>query len=303
MNKPVIVGIGELLWDLLPSGKQLGGAPANFVYHAGILGAEAYTVSAIGNDETGYEILNLLEHLNLTKKYVSIDEEHPTGTVSVSLDKEGIPAYNIHEDVAWDFIPMDDELMDLAKKTDAVCFGSLAQRSPVSRKSISNFLYNLKKECLKVFDINLRQKFYSKELIASSLELSDILKLNEDELKIISQLFSLHGTERALLHQILEAFDLQLIALTKGAKGSVLYSSNQNSVLEVPAIKIVDTVGAGDAFTAVLIMGLLNGHPLRSIHEHANRIAGYVCGKAGAMPLMEPDLVKTFDNPYEINIL
>jgi fructokinase len=294
--KHCVVGIGELLWDMLPAGKQLGGAPANFIYHAGILGAEAYTVSTVGNDASGREILDLLDNLKVSKKFIGVDNEHITGTVSVSLDKNGVPSYIIHKNVAWDFIPFNDDLITLARKADAICFGSLAQRSQVSANSIISFLKALKKDCLKIYDINLRQNFYTTELITASLKLSDILKLNDEELRIISNLLSINGSEKELLKQILKTYNLRLIALTKGAEGSILISEKEYSEIKAPAIKIVDTVGAGDSFTAALTMGLLKGHSIGIVHNHANSLAGYVCSKAGAMPRIEPDLINSLDN-------
>jgi fructokinase len=295
MKKPVIVGIGELLWDLLPAGKQLGGAPANFVYHAGKLGAEAYIVSVVGNDDYGKEILNILDHQNMSDKYIKKDNLHNTGTVSVSLDNKGVPTYIIHKNAAWDFISLDNDLISLAQKTDAVCFGSLAQRSEVSRHSITGFLKSLKHDCLKICDINLRQNFYSKKLITESLALTDILKLNDEELKVISELLSFSGSENDLLLQILNKFNLQLIALTKGAKGSILITKREYSGIQAPEIKIADTVGAGDAFTAAMIYGFLQGYSIKSIHKNANNLAGYVCSKPGAMPPLEKELINSFD--------
>ena len=285
MNKKFkVAGIGELLWDMLPEGKQLGGAPTNFAYHASLAGCESFVVSAIGTDESGNEILHLFEDLALDTSFVQQTSDFPTGTVTVSLDKMGIPSYIIHENVAWDHIAWNGQLETLAKSVDAVCFGSLAQRNPESRQTILNFLKATKTDCLRVFDINLRQSFFSREIIFQSLELSTILKLNDDELPVVAGLLGITGTDGELLLQILKMFNLKLIALTKGAKGSLLFTEKEQSFMEVPKVEISDTVGAGDSFTAVLVAGLLQNHDLKKIHEKATRVAAYVCTQKGATP-------------------
>ncbi len=286
-----MAGIGELLWDMLPEGKQLGGAPTNFGYHAFQQGCQAFVVSALGTDASGNEILDRFGELGLDKTYVQQNKAFPTGTVTVSLDTNGIPSYIIHENVAWDHIAWNSPLEALAKEVDAVCFGSLAQRNPESRQTILNFLKSTKADCLKVFDINLRQSFYSREIIYQSLELSTILKLNEDELPVVAGLLGISGTEEELLMQIHQMFDLHPIALTKGAKGSLLFTEKEQSFMEVPKVEIADTVGAGDSFTAVLVAGLLQNHDLKKIHEKATRVAAFVCTQKGATPKI-PDSVE-----------
>lgn len=283
-NNPVVAGIGELLWDVLPEGKQLGGAPANFGYHAFQAGCQACVISAIGADNSGDEILQRFDELGLDKTYVQQTGTFPTGTVTVSLDDNGIPSYIIHENVAWDHIAWNPSLEALAKNVDAVCFGSLAQRNPESRQTILNFLKSTKADCIRVFDINLRQSFYSRDIIYQSLELSTILKLNDDELPVVAGLLGITGTDEELLMQIHQMFDLKLIALTKGAKGSVLFTEKEQTVMEVPKVDIADTVGAGDSFTAVLVAGLLQNHDLKQIHEKATRVAAFVCTQKGATP-------------------
>jgi fructokinase len=279
-----VAGIGELLWDLLPAGKQLGGAPCNFAYHASRAGCESFVVSAIGTDGLGKEILSLFDENALDKSYVQQTSDFPTGTVTVSLDADGIPSYIIHENVAWDNIGWNNSLETLAKNVDAVCFGSLAQRNPVSQQSILNFLKATQNDCLRVFDINLRQAFYSEHVIVQSLELSNILKLNEDELPTVAKLLALHGSDDELLAQLMKKFNLKMIALTKGDKGSFLRTEKEQSFMEVPKVKIADTVGAGDSFTAVIVAGLLQNHDLKTIHENATRVAAFVCTQNGAMP-------------------
>ena len=283
-NKFIVAGIGELLWDCLPAGKQLGGAPCNFAYHARKSGCECFVVSAIGKDNLGNEIKKELQNLDLTAYYIQ-ETDFPTSTVTVTLDENGQPDYTIHENVAWDQIEWSADLEMLASQVDAVCFGSLAQRNEVSQKTILQFLTATKKECLRVFDINLRQAFYNQEIIEKSLELATVLKLNDDELPIVACIFQLNGTDDELLSQLMKRFNLRLIALTKGAKGSILVTKNEKSFMEVLKVKIADTVGAGDSFTAVLVAGLLQNQDLKMIHETATQVAAFVCTQDGAMPV------------------
>lgn len=285
-----IVGLGEVLWDLLPGGRQFGGAPANFAYHAAVQGAQAKVVSSVGRDELGEEILHRIDAMGLSRKTVAIDDTHPTGTVSVQLDSQGKPEYIIHTDVAWDFIPQTPEILSLAERTDAVCFGSLAQRSPVSRATIRAFLAATPPECLRIFDINLRQQFYNAEIIAASLEAAEVLKLNDEELPIVGSLLALKGDEEMLLGALLEKYALTAVALTKGSQGSVLASPSGRSVHPGISAKIADTVGAGDSFTAVLATGLLHGWDLDTINDRANRVAAYVCTQSGAAPALPEEL-------------
>ncbi len=279
-----VVGMGEILWDLLPGGKQLGGAPANFAYHAQMLGATGYVVSAVGNDSPGNEILDTIRKIDLTGEYIEIDQDHPTGTVQVILDAKGQPDYIIHTDVAWDYIPFSGKLYDLARKTSAVCFGSLAQRSMTSYNTIISFLEATSETCIKIFDINLRQLFYNDKIIKKSLKLSNCLKLNEDELPIVAKMCSMNGDEEAILKYLLNNYKLDLIALTKGEKGSRLYSSDYDNIIISPSVKIADTVGAGDSFTAALAMGLLQKLPYEKSHQNATNLAAYVCTQKGATP-------------------
>lgn len=284
MHRFKVAGIGELLWDLLPKGKELGGAPCNFSYHASRAGCESFVISALGTDALGNEILDLFDEHALDANYIQQTADFPTGTVTVLLDTNGIPSYIIHENVAWDNIDWNISLKTLAKNIDAVCFGSLAQRNTVSRQTILNFLNATKTDCLRVFDINLRQSFYNHETILKSLELANILKLNDDELPVVAELLGLQENDDELLLQLMNRFNLKLIALTKGAKGSLLLTENEESFMEVPKVKIADTVGAGDSFTAVLVAGLLQNHELKRIHENATQVAAFVCTEDGAMP-------------------
>jgi fructokinase len=292
-RKFILVGLGEILWDMLPKGKQLGGAPANFAYHAQALGCQGIVVSCIGDDELGREILSCLDELKLDRRYVAVDENHPTGTVTIELDKDGKPDYIIHENVAWDYIPSNSELLSLAAKTDAVCFGSLCQRSPVSQKTVRSFLAATGPDCIRLFDINIRQSYYNKDIVHTMLELSNVLKLNDEELPIVAQLLNIKGSETEMLAQLVHRYNLSVIALTKGAEGSCLYSPDEDSACEgVPPAKIVDTVGAGDSFTAALAIGLLRGNGLNQINEHANRVASFVCSQSGATPKLPDGLIQ-----------
>jgi len=285
MHQFKVVGIGELLWDMLPQEKQIGGAPCNFAYHAFQAGCRPFVISALGADASGDEILAKFDEFGLDKSFVQRTANLPTGTVTVSLDMNGIPTYIIHENVAWDNIVWNNPLETLAKNVDAVCFGSLAQRNTVSQQTILSFLNATKTDCLRVFDINLRQTFYNNETILKSLELANILKLNDDELPVVAELIGLLGNDNELLSQLMNRFNLKLIALTKGAKGSLLQTENDQSFMEVTKVQIADNVGAGDSFTAVLVAGLLQNHELKRIHETATQVAAFVCTQDGAMPV------------------
>lgn len=283
MNKKYkVAGIGEVLWDQLPSGDVLGGAPLNVAYHASQLGAESYIISAVGNDILGNEIISGLstKSINLFLSRVA----YPTGTVKVTLDDSGVPDFVITKDVAWDYIELTSESSEIACQLDAVCFGSLAQRNKTSHNSIVKFLKLVPEKALKIFDINLRQNFYTKELINESLEIANILKINEDELKIIAKLFGFKGDEEYLCRKLLDTNELELVAYTCGANGSYLFSKDEKSYIKTPVVKVKDTIGAGDSFTAALMVTLLNGFKLSECHTLAVDIAAFVCENDGAMP-------------------
>jgi fructokinase len=269
---------------MLPDGKQLGGAPANFAYHANALGADGIVASCVGDDPLGREIREVLQVNGLSVDYVALDPSRPTGTVTVSVSEGGQPDYTIHEDVAWDFIPFTPELEALAARADAVCFGSLASRNPHSRETIRRFLGATMPGCLRVLDVNLRQQYYTGERIESLLEHADVLKLNEDELPEITSLLNIGGSAKERMERLLQQFALQTIALTRGARGSILLTPGIMDVHHGLRIgEIADTVGAGDSYTAVLVMGLLRKWTLEEINERANQLAGHVCGHHGAM--------------------
>jgi fructokinase len=282
-EEPVIAGIGEILWDVLPSGKQLGGAPCNFAFHAMQAGCKSYVISATGKDESGIELKQMLHRLDISTRYVQ-ENEFPTSTVTVELNKTGHPDYLIHENVAWDHIRWNSDLLELAKEVDAVCFGSLAQRSSESEDSIKSFLKALNPGCLKVFDINLRQNYFSKEKIISSIMLSDILKLNEDELTVVAGYLGFRGSSGKQIDQLIRHFNLKYLVYTMGSRGSIIKSTDEFSQVVVPVIQVADTVGAGDSFTAVFIAGILKGISLKEIHTKASEISAYVCTQKGATP-------------------
>ena len=288
--KNIIVGLGEILWDLLPGGKVLGGAPANFAYQTSQFGFEGYAVSAIGKDALGDEIIESLSSKSLNHKIERVD--FPNGTVQVTLDGKGIPQYEICENVAWDNIPFTPEIEDLARKASTVCFGSLAQRSEVSHKTILRFLELLPEDALKVFDINLRQHFYSKEIIDNSLKHSNILKINDDEVVIVAELYGWNGLKEAeICKKLVETYHLKLVILTKGTNGSYVITSGEEFLRPTPIVTVADTVGAGDAFTAGFVASLLRGKTIPEAHKTAVDVSAFVCTQHGAMPVLPDTLI------------
>ncbi len=278
-----MAGIGELLWDILPDGRKLGGSPMNVAYHCQAAGIKSAVVSAIGNDKSGSDILEQVQEKEITRDYIQICKSSPTSTVSVTLN-QGIPDFTIHPDVAWDEIQWNDNLESLAKSIDAAAFGSLSQRNSVSRLSIHSFLKSMKPESLRVFDINLRQQFHSKELLKETLELSNILKINDEELPVLAKYVNIKGTVKEQLQALIDRYSLNLVAYTMGSEGSWLLTKDDLSVMQAPKVKIADTVGAGDAFTGVMIAGLLKGKKLEAIHQEATEIAAWVCSEEGGTP-------------------
>jgi fructokinase len=293
-KKYIVAGIGEVLWDQLPQGDVLGGAPANVAYHAGQLGAESYIVSAVGKDKLGDEIISRLKTKGINLLISTVDK--PTGTVKVTLDDKGVPDFVITRDVAWDYIELTSESSNLASQLDAVCFGSLAQRNSVSHNSITKFLKLLPEHALKIFDINLRQNFYNKQLINESLRISNILKINDDELLIIAKLYGWKGDAEYLCRKLLNDYELKLLAYTCGANGSYLFSKDDQSFINTPVVKVKDTVGAGDSFTAALMVSLLNGYTLSECHSLAVDISAFLCENEGAMPEYSKELRDRINN-------
>lgn len=281
---PIVVGIGELLWDMLPSGKKAGGAPINFVYHASCLGAEGYAISAVGDDEYGKEIVDELDKNHIQHLIEKVP--YPTGTVQVEL-ADGIPTYTINERVAWDHISPTSNAIDLAEKADAICFGTLAQRSRQSRETIQAILSFAPEDAYRLFDLNLRQHYYDKELIEESLYLANVLKVNDDEFKVLKDLFGLEGTEKDLALWFIEKYSLRMLVLTAGASHSTIYTKEEVSHLPTPKVQVADTVGAGDAFSGALIISLLQGASLDEAHRFAVETAAFVCTREGAWPVYE----------------
>ncbi len=287
--KYTIVGVGELLWDLLPSGKQLGGAPANFAYITNLLGDTGIPASRVGRDPLGDEALQRLAQLGLTGASIQRDSIHPTGTVNVEIDNGGQPRFDISEPVAWDCLEWTPAWQRLAREADAVCFGSLAQRSSQSRSTIRSFLHAARPEAVRIFDVNLRQTFYTAQVLTESMKLATIVKLNQEELPKIMRLFELENRgEEDSARRLLSSHDLKLVCVTRGNSGSLLVSADERSEHPGFKVKIADTVGAGDAFTAALVFGYLRGTPLAQINETANRVGAWVASQSGATPVPKP---------------
>ena len=288
--KRYIVGLGEALWDVLPEGKKLGGAPANFAYHAAQFGLDTIAISALGEDKLAEETIEALNEHNLN--YLMPRVPYPTGTVQVTLTGDGIPTYDIKENVAWDNIPLNDEMLEIAKNARAVCFGSLAQRNVVSRENIHKFLDATPKDCVKIFDINLRQQFYTKEVIKESLKRCNILKINDEELVLIGRMFGYPGLDiENKCWLILGKYNLDMLVLTCGTNGSYVFTPGQMSFQETPKVEVADTVGAGDSFTGSFVGSILNGKPVPEAHKTAVHVSAFVCTQNGAMPVV-PDRLK-----------
>lgn len=289
MNK-IVVGMGEALWDVLPEGKKIGGAPANFAYHVSQFGLPSCVVSAIGDDALGKEIIE-----NFTSKGLDqlIEEvPYPTGTVQVEIDQTGIPLYDIKENVAWDNIPYTEHLDALAKRTKAVCFGSLAQRNVVSRETINHFLDTMPKDddSLIVFDVNLRQGFYNKEILCKSMQNCNILKINDEELITVSRMFGYPGIDlQDKCWILLGKYNLKMLILTCGINGSYVFTPGNVSFQPTPKVEVADTVGAGDSFTAAFIASILKGKSVTEAHSIAVKTSAFVCTQKGAMPILPPE--------------
>jgi fructokinase len=328
MNSNVI-GVGEVLWDLLLTGPKLGGAPANFAYHAHALGAQTQVITRVGKDDYGREIIRRFHEMGLPETGVQVDEIAPTGTAKVALSGDGLAHFTIQENVAWDHIAVTPEALAAAREADAICFGSLAQRCEPSRNTIQHLVAATLPGALRVFDINLRQRFYSRDVIEQSLQLANVLKLNDDELPTLAAMFNLTGSAEddscgadtpvrvfaarqpsartrvsaphEIEHQIeclAHTFSLRVVALTRGANGSLLYQKHNDEARwsDCPSrpVKVVDTVGAGDSFTAALVLGLLRKMDLDEINTIANEVARYVCSQPGATPTMPVEFAQKF---------
>jgi fructokinase len=280
-----IVGLGEVLWDLLPSGKQLGGAPANFAYMANVLGDRGVVASRVGADALGGEARQAMDRLGITTCYVQGDAFRPTGTVEVHLDAAGQPEFTIAESVAWDALEWTPQWEELASKADVLCFGSLAQRAPASRATIRRFLETAPSATLRVFDVNLRHTFFTKNVLDESLQRADVVKLNDQELPRIADLLALGGaSEEDRAQRLLHAYRLRLVCITRGDRGSLLVADGRIATHSGFKIKVADAVGAGDAFTACLAHNFFRGATLDEINEEANRLAAWVASQVGATP-------------------
>ena len=291
--KQSVIGIGEALFDVLPEGKKLGGAPANFAYHVSQFGIESCAVSAKGDDELGKELIAELDVHHLNYQIETVD--YPTGTVQVSLDANGIPAYDIKEGAAWDNMPFTPALEEKAKNCTAVCFGSLAQRNEVSRNTIHRFLDTMPNEegLYKVFDINLRQGFFTKEIITESIKRCNILKINDEELITIGRLFGYPGIDlQNKCWLLLGKYNLKMLILTCGVNGSYVFTPGEVSYIETPKVEVADTVGAGDSFTGAFVASILRGKSVREAHELAVKVSAYVCTQNGAMPVLPEEFKK-----------
>lgn len=280
-NRPIIAGIGELLWDVLPTGKRAGGAPINFVYHATQLGAKGYAISAIGKDTLGEEIVKELDNNNIAHCLGLVD--FPTGTVQVELN-DGIPTYNIIENVAWDHIPLTGSAIEIIKNAKAICFGTLAQRHKDSQETLSALLSYSREDSLKFFDINIRQHYYSKELITDLLEKANVLKINDEELELLRPMLELKGNDEDCCRTLLSRFNLKYVILTAGSKFSSIYTENETSTIQTPKVTVADTVGAGDSFSGAFVYSILTGKTLKEAHRIAVDTAAFVCTKEGAWP-------------------
>ena len=297
MNNTIVVGMGEALWDMLPEGKKIGGAPANFAYHVSQFGLDSCVVSAVGEDELGTEILKNFREKKLNCMIETVP--YPTGTVQVELDANGVPCYDIREGVAWDNIPFTPALEGLARQTRAVCFGSLAQRSVVSRETINRFLDAMPggEDRYKIFDINLRQGFYTKEILCNSMRKCNILKINDEELVTVSRMFGYPGIDLQDKCWILLAkYNLRMLILTCGVNGSYVFTPGEISFVETPKVEVADTVGAGDSFTAAFVASVLKGLPVAEAHRIAVETSAFVCTRHGAMPALPDSLKRKADD-------
>jgi fructokinase len=295
--RPIVVGLGELLWDLFPKGKQLGGAPANFAYITALLGDSGVVASRVGNDRLGQEALWHLKSSGLDVSRIQRDPTHPTGTVKVEVDLKGQPEYHISENVAWDFLEFSEDWISLARATHAVCFGSLAQRNSVSRATIRAFLSALPSFAIGIFDVNLRQSYFSGDLLRDSARHATILKLNHEEFPRFLDLLRcpLKGSERSDIFAarwLCRELGIRLVCITRGPAGSALVTAESHHEHPGFSVKIADTVGAGDAFTAALVHHALRGSSLAAMNAAANRMGAWVASQEGAMPAADPEIIR-----------
>lgn len=287
----LVIGMGEALWDVLPEGKKIGGAPANFAYHVSQFGIPSMVISAVGNDKLGDEIIENFDRKGLN--YMVERVEYPTGTVLVELDANGVPQYNIKENVAWDNIPLTPALQEKVAHCRAICFGSLAQRNVVSRQTFATLLDNMvpDPERLVIFDINLRQNFYTKEVLEDSMKRCNVLKINDEELVTVSRMFGYPGIDlQDKCWILLGKYNLKMLILTCGINGSYVFTPGHVSFVETPKVEVADTVGAGDSFTAAFISNILKGKSVPEAHRRAVEVSAFVCTQNGAMPTLPEEM-------------
>ncbi len=297
---PVVVALGEVLWDLFPDGARFGGAPANFAQHAAALGAEVWLVTGLGDDDLGREALERLRQSPLILDHVSVLEDYPTGRVRIELNQRGEPTYRFGDDEAWDHLMWSDGLADLSRRCDAVCFGTLGQRSPDSRRVIERFVAGTSDRTLRVLDLNLRPPYTDREVIDASLQMANVLKLNDSELKVLAEHLPLSSDdEPGRLIELAERMDFRAVALTQGPRGALLYQDGATCQVDSQSVQVEDTVGAGDAFNAAIVIGLIRGAELETIGRSACRIAEYVCEQKGATPQIPGGLVPEFGRSDE----
>lgn len=289
-DRPVVIGLGELLWDVFPDGKRPGGAPANVAYQAQQLGCQGVVASRVGTDKLGDEIFEFLKAKGLRTLAIQRDQSAPTGRVTVSFNQENQPEYVIHENVAWDKIEFTHNLQQVMERADAVCFGTLAQRDPDSRQAIVQAVQATSKKCLRVYDVNIRQEYYDVNWIRESLMLASIVKMNDEEVELLAPQLSLPVDEKEFSPALIEKFDLKIVCITRGSKGCLLTSKEESIAIPGEPVQVADTVGAGDAFTAGLIYSQLSGKSLKESGEIANKIGGLVASHHGAMPELKDEL-------------
>ena len=289
----ICLGFGEWLWDKLPTGKRMGGAPANFAFQVSQCGMESCVISATGKDVLGRELLAEAGKRGL--RYIVSDSDRPTGTVDVEVDDNGVPQYRINENVAWDNIVFSKDVERLCQNAGAICFGSLAQRSKTSRDTLQCILECMQKDAMRIFDVNLRQSFYTEEIVCSSLQQCNVLKMNEDEVKVLQPFLNAGETDPLrFCGFLIEKYALEALILTCGAQGSYVFGKEEKSFLPTPKLQVADTVGAGDSFTAAFCAALLGGKPLHEAHRLAVEVSAYVCTQPGAMPLLPETLKQQF---------
>jgi fructokinase len=289
-----VIAVGEILWDLLPAGRQLGGAPANFIQHAHSLGADAGLVSRVGDDELGREAIGRLRARGVVTDLIQVDPQAPTGTVGVEIGPDHQPRFTIHEDVAWDRLAVEDAALAALRAADAVCFGSLAQRTAGAATAVRRLVGASRPGALRIFDVNLRPPFVQPEVVGASLELANVLKLNDQELPVLAAMLGLGGTEERQLDGLVRRYALRLVALTSGGQGSLLVGVGDRSERPAVPVNVADTVGAGDAFTAALALGLLHGWPLGETNRLAAEVAAFVCSRPGGAPELPAALCRPY---------